>query len=72
MNELFIIKDYDTREPFEYLLTDNAIGCKETLKDFEKRRFEEEEDLEWSTFYEMLEERHIHFKQFHDIETYDY
>ena len=68
MNELFIIKDYDTREPFEYLITDNAVACRETLKEFEQRRFEEE-DLEWQDYYDMLEQKGISFHIAQDIET---
>jgi len=70
MNELFIINDYDTKQPFEYIITDNAVGCRETLEEFEKRRFEE--DLEWTDYYDMLEQKGISFHIPQDIENYDY
>ena len=77
MEELFIINDYDTGEPFEYILTDNAIGCKKTLEEFEKRKRDcdsedEYDELEWDDFYEMLDKKHINYKVITNIEKYDY
>lgn len=42
MNELFIIKDYDTHKAIYYYLTNSASKCVEILSDLEHERFEAE------------------------------
>lgn len=45
MKELFIINDYDTGEPTEFYITDNARGCAEALDDVELiRNYFDDED----------------------------
>ena len=71
MEELFIIKDYDTGEPFEYILTDNANACKKVLQKFEKERFDND-DLEWDDFYKMLDAKNIKYQRARDVDSYSY
>lgn len=71
MEELFIIKDYDTGEPFEYILTDNASTCKKVLQKFEQERFDND-DLEWDDFYKMLDAKNIKYQRVRDVESYSY
>ena len=71
MNELFVINDYDTREPFEFIITDNAKACKKLLQDFEQKRFEDDM-LEWDYYYDMLERNGISFHIVQKVESYNY
>ena len=72
MDELFVIKDYDTGEAIEIIITNDAYSCQEVMSEFEDACLEDE-DLEFEDFFKMLKKhKEIKFKRASIIVKYDY
>ena len=75
MNELFIINDYDTKQPMMYYLTDNAYECKKVLEDIDALDKGEEIFItyHWLEIFEKeCANRGIKIKPFERIAHYNY
>lgn len=72
MKELFIINDYDTHEPFEYIITDNLLKCKEILGNVEKQMVEGECDYWYEKFFEELDKEKVNYTRVVDTLMYDF
>lgn len=71
MNNLFVIKDYDTHEIIDVVITEYPKLCQNIFEQFEKERMENN-DIEYDEFFKRLDKANIKYEIVNHIIDYYY
>ena len=72
---LLVIRDYDTYEPFDYILVNktDVLKAHKLIEDYDTNRYDNEDEWDYNEIFEILENNGIKYTRIYsnDVVYYD-